>query len=129
MASDVTSADELDSCLSALAELFKGFHIPGTPGVDGHPLQRLPAFLESKLPAESHNTIYNAVSILDAARTSRHARQHHGLQIAAPSQWAIFGISYPVFDCSTAWRQIQTSVAGAVDAIRNEIQGNIEDES
>ena len=53
LAFDAGSPDEVDSRLSALAELLKGLQVPGLPGVGGHALQRLGPFLESQLPIEA----------------------------------------------------------------------------
>lgn len=127
LADDIATPEELDSCLSALAELFKGLKVSGKPGLDGHPLIRLSGFLKDKLSEESYRRVENAVEIMNAARTLRHAGQHYGSHDTAPGKWAIFGIDYPIFDWPSAWRQIQTIVAGAVDAIRSEIQGSLED--
>lgn len=46
--------EEADSRLSALAELLKGLRVPGVPGLDGHPLQRLQRSLKvSYLPSRT----------------------------------------------------------------------------
>ncbi len=123
----ISTSDELDSCLSAFAEMAKGFRAPGFPGVGGHPLERLPVFLKSKLPQESHNMIDEAVELLDTVRKLRHGSQHFGHHNTAPSQWAKLKLGYPIIDYSTAWKKIQSTLAGALDTIRNEIQGNVED--
>jgi hypothetical protein len=41
VAAPAAGPEEADSRLSALAELLKGLRVPGVPGLDGHPLQRL----------------------------------------------------------------------------------------
>jgi hypothetical protein len=45
LAFTASNVEEADSRLSALAELLKNLKIPSTPGVDGHPLKRMKAFL------------------------------------------------------------------------------------
>ncbi len=122
LASMANSASDADSCLSALAEVLKGLQVPGQPGIDGHPLQRLVPFLNSELPPETHNRLAGAVTVLQAARQLRASAQHIGAQPRAVSAYTTLGLNYPVTDWSAAWLHIQVVVAGAFDAIREELQ-------
>jgi hypothetical protein len=122
LATDVSTADEVDSCLSALAELLKGMHVPSTPGVGGHPLQRLGPFLRDVLPAEAHARVERAVTILDAARTIRAGAQHSGARSRSVDAYALLGLRYPVSEWAAAWQQIQVACAEAFDSIRDELQ-------
>lgn len=121
---EVSSPEEFDSALSALAEVLKGFRVPGSPGVDGHPLQRLLPFLTCHLPGEAIARVKDAVKTLDAARTVRASIQHVGAQRKAVGAYAVLGLGYPVTDWSTAWSRVQTVVAHAVDVIREELQAS-----
>jgi hypothetical protein len=124
LAFDAASPEEADSCLSALAELLKGLQVPGMPGIDGHPLQRLAPFLEAELPAEAHPRIRAAVAVLDSARSLRAGAQHVEARAQTIDAYGRLHLAYPVADWSAAWRQIQLAVADACDAIRDELQAN-----
>jgi hypothetical protein len=124
LAFTAASPDEADSRLSALAELLKNLRVPATPGVDGHPLQRLEAFLKDKLPEESNGRVSHALAVLNAARQLRAGGQHSSARATAVSAYQLLGIAFPVQDWSAAWQQIQSAVAAAVDAIRDELQAS-----
>jgi hypothetical protein len=124
LAFDAAGPEEADSCLSALAELLKGLHVPGVDGVGGHPLSRLAPFLEQELPPETHPRIRDAVEVLDAARRIRAGAQHVGARTQTIEACACLGLPYPVADWSGAWQQIQIAVADACDAIRDELQAS-----
>jgi hypothetical protein len=122
LAFTATTIEEADSRLSALAELLKNLAVPSTPGVDGHPLERMKAFLLGRLPSEANERVTNAIDILDAARKMRVGGQHHGASPVTIAACARLNIAYPVSDWSEAWSRIQAKAAAAVDAIRDEIQ-------
>jgi len=114
--------EEADSRLSALAELLKGLRVPGVPGLDGHPLQRLAPFLECQLPPESHERVRKAVAVLDAARQVRTAAQHTGARATVEDACAVLGLNYPVVDWTTGWQQVQIVVADACAALSDELR-------
>ncbi len=120
----VSSPEEADSALSALAEVLKGLHVPGTPGVNGHPLQRLVPFLRDHVPSEALPRIKEAVKQLDVARILRAGAQHVGAQTRAVPAHTVLGLGFPVSDWPIAWAQVQARVAYAVNAIREEIQAS-----
>lgn len=124
LAFDVSSPEEADSALSALAEVLKGLRVPGSPGVDGHPLQRIAPFLATQLPSEAVPRVDEAVERLDAARSLRAGAQHVDAQAKAVHAHAVLGLSYPVSDWAAAWAQVQATVAHAIDVIRQELQAS-----
>lgn len=124
LAFTATTIEEADSRLSALAELLKNLAVPGTPGVDGHPLERMKSFLSGRLPSEANDRVTNAIDVLDAARRVRVGGQHHGASPVTIAACARLDIAYPVSDWSKAWSRIQAKVAAAFDAIRDEIQAS-----
>jgi hypothetical protein len=124
LAFTATTIEEADSRLSALAELLKNLAVPGTPGVDGHPLERMKAFLLGRLPSEASERVTNAIDVLDAARRMRVGGQHHGASPVTIAACARLNIAYPVSDWSEAWSRIQAKATAAVDAIRDEIQAS-----
>jgi hypothetical protein len=129
LAFTASNVEEADSRLSALAELLKNLNVPGTPGVDGHPLKRMKAFLLEALPSEAHGRVTYAIEILDAARGMRVGGQHYGVSPRTIAACAQLGIAYPVSDWSAAWARIQSKATAAVDAIRDEIQASQQIES
>jgi hypothetical protein len=124
LAFTATTSEEADSRLSALAELLKNLDVPGTPGVGGHALERLKAYLLTHLPAESHPRITDAVEILDAARSLRVGGQHHAASPGFIAACSRLGLRYPISDWSEAWSRIQSMAAVAINAIRDEIQAS-----
>jgi hypothetical protein len=121
LAFDVGSVEEADSALSALAEVFKNFQVPGTPGVGGHPLQRLGPFLATHVPPEVRPQVEHAIGVFDAARQLRASSEHFGAQPRAVAALGTLGLTYPVMDWPAAWHQIQRAVSHACDVIRLEI--------
>ncbi len=121
LAFDVDSPEEADSALSALAEVFKNFQVAGTPGVGGHPLQRMGPFLATHLPPEVRPQVEHAIDVLDAARRVRAGSEHFGAQPRAVAALSTLGLTYPVMDWLAAWRQIRRAVSNACDVIRVEI--------
>lgn len=124
LAFTATTNEEADSRLSALAELLKNLNVPGTPGVGGHALARLQEFLLANLPVEAHARVINSIEILDAARGMRVGGQHHAAASGFIAACSRLNIEYPVSNWSEAWARIQSMIATAVDAIRDEIQAS-----
>ena len=124
LAFTASNVEEADSRLSALAELLKNLKVPGTSGVDGHPLKRMKSFLLEQLPSEAHDRVTYAIDILDAARKMRVGGQHYGVSPSTITACAQLNIAYPVSDWSEAWSRIQSKATAAVDAIRDEIQAS-----
>lgn len=120
----VTSTEEFDSAISAVAEVLKGLRVPGSPGVDGHPLHRMVPFLKGHLPPETIPRVTEAVERLDAARTIRTGVQHVGAQARAVRAYSVLGLGYPVRDWAAAWNKVQGTVAHALDMIREELQAS-----
>lgn len=124
LAFDVSTPEEADSALSALAEVLKSLQVPGVAGVSGHPLQRIVPFLENHLPGEAIPRVMDAVERLNAARILRAAAQHAGAQADAVRAHTVLGLAYPVANWSAAWSQVQATVAHAMDVIREELQAS-----
>lgn len=128
LAFDASTPEEVDSRLSALAELLKNLQVQGVKGKGGHPLERLGAFLETHLPQEVHERINKAVQLLDDVRRLRTGGQHFSANTETVGPLNRLGIGFPVSDWPMAWQQIQKSVATAFDAIRDELQASTVDE-
>jgi hypothetical protein len=108
-----------------LAEVLKNLNVPGVEGVGGHPLQRLVLYLATNLPEETMPTVSEAVSILNAARQVRASFQHVGVQPRAVEAFTDLGLTYPVADWPSAWRQIQAAVAHSCDRLRQELHSTL----
>lgn len=124
LAFNVSTREEADSALSALAEVLKSLKVPSTPGVDGHPLQRIVPYLEGRLPSEAIDRVREAVDQLEAARKLRAAAQHVGAEAKAITAYGVLGLSYPVANWAEAWNRIQAVAAHAFDVIREELQAS-----
>ncbi|GIF75680.1 MULTISPECIES: hypothetical protein [Asanoa] len=113
----VAGADEFDSRLSALGEMFKGLDVPGT---NGGPFDRLRRFLRRALPAVSVPAILGAVDTLQHVTHVRNAGQHVGAAPQAATALRALGLPYPVTDHAGAWDVVQRQVINALDTIRAE---------
>jgi len=116
---DVTTAEEFDSRLSALGEMFKGMTIDGNGR--GH-FDRLGDWLTAKLPLESQEAVIGAVDILRKVTHIRNAGQHADASRQAAIALPALGLSYPIADYQAAWQTVQTRTIAALDTIRVEIQ-------
>ena len=101
------------------------FNVLGVEGVGGHPLQRLVPYLETKLPEEAMPAVSQAVTILDAARQVRTSLQHVGAQPRAVKAVTDLGLTYPVADWPSVWRQLQAAVAHPCDKLRQELHSTL----
>lgn len=123
LAFDVSTSEEADSALSALAEVLKSLQVPGGSG--GHPLQRLGPFLANEISPEAMPSVDDAIALLNAVRQLRASSQHVGAQPEAVSAFARLGLVYPVSDWGMAWRQVQGAVGHACDILRRELHASL----
>jgi hypothetical protein len=114
----VTTADEFDSRLSALGEMFKGLDVPGT---SGGPFDRLRGFLRRELPAASVPAVLAAVDTLQRVTHIRNAGQHVDAAPQAVTALPALGLPYPIADHAGAWDVVQRQVINALDTIRAEV--------
>lgn len=117
----VSSPEEFDSRLSALAEVLKIMRVPGSRGVGGRGLERLPIYLKARLPPEAHESVDLAIARMDAARRVRIGGQHSGRTDTVDALREL-GVTYPIIDYRAAWAQISSVVAGSFNSLREEIQ-------
>lgn len=120
---DANNAEEFDNRLSALGEMLKGFRVPGdrTQGT----LQRLDAFLASRLSAEAMARVRPAIATLQRVTHIRNAGQHIGASTKAAAALPAFGLTVPIADHTTAWQAVHVHVVNALDAIRDEIRATV----
>lgn len=114
----VDTADEFDSRLSALGEMFKGLDVPGT---NGGTFERLRRFLRRELPAASLPAVLAAVAALQHVTHIRNAGQHVGAAPQAATALPALGLPYPITDHTAAWDVVQRQVINALDTIRAEV--------
>lgn len=119
---DATTAEELDSRLSALGEMFKGLAVPGR---EGGPFDRMESFLAGHLSDEAIGRVRQAVGTLRLVTHVRNAAQHVGASPQAARALPELGLSYPIIDPQAAWRVVQARVVEALDMIREEVHGTI----
>lgn len=119
---DAATADEFDSRLSALGEMFKGLDVPGT---GAGTFDRMRAFLNAKLPTEAMARVTPAIATLQKVTHIRNAGQHVGASRQAAEALPTLGITFPIVDHQTAWRAVQAHVVQALDTLRVEIHTTI----
>ena len=118
---EAATSEEFYARLTALAEIIKDLDVPGTPGVGGHPLERVRGFLAAQLSQPNTERISTAIDSLDAIRSLRDSGQHTDAMVKAIERLASLGLAFPITDWSGAWSAISTAAIDAVDALRDEI--------
>jgi hypothetical protein len=121
-----TRAEYLER-VGALGDVLKWLKVPaGGNQKGGHPLERLRAYLASKLPAESHERINGAVDQLVDVTDIRNGGLHAEAEPAALRAYYALGIQFPITDPGAAWQAVRAATVSAVDAIREEVQSYVD---
>ncbi|SDF30042.1 hypothetical protein SAMN05660662_1784 [Blastococcus aurantiacus] len=122
LAFDVGNEDEFRSRCSALMDLTKNWNVPGLSGAGGgHPVERLAAYLDTKLAEDEVADARTALDVLDAVRRIRSGQQHAHKFHEAVEALNGLGISGPPFDWSTAWSTLRERVTVAVLDLRDAV--------
>jgi hypothetical protein len=122
LAFDASTSGEYLERLGALADVLKWVQVPaGGNQQGGHPLQRLRAYLEWKLPKESHSRISDALEQLNHVNNIRNGGLHAEAEPLALQGYKALGIPFPITDPGAAWDEIRTATVQAFDAMRDEI--------
>ena len=122
LAFDAGTSGEYLERLGALADVLKWVHVPaGGNQKGGHPLQRLRAYLEWKLPKPSHSRISDALDQLNHVNNIRNGGLHAEAEPLAVKGYKALGIPFPITDPGAAWDAIRTATVRALDAMRDEI--------
>jgi hypothetical protein len=107
---------------STLGDLLKSLVVPrGGEQRGGHSVERLGAYLRSKLPPESHERVANAIAMLNHIRVVRNAGSHAEAEPEALTAYRAMGIEYPVLNWGNAWDAVRIHAVGAFDALREEL--------
>jgi hypothetical protein len=124
-----SDADEFDARLSGLSDVLGQFTVSLPPDADQlareakeKSLGRLFRKLESALTPEALARAQDASEILRVAVRIRVGGQHSGLGGETARAFGRLGLTYPPLDWGTAWEDIQSRCATALDAIREELQ-------
>lgn len=128
IALDAGTQEEFDSRLTALSEIIKNLDVPPTPGVGGHPLQRLPFYMKANLPGASGERIERAVAVLGAIRVLRDSGQHVDAMTDSAEVLPLLGLTFPITDWSGAWNTVSAAAVDAVNTLREEITVSDDDE-
>lgn len=119
LAFDVSSAEEFTARCATLGDILKSLQAPSAPGVAGHALDRLNAYLESRLVDEDRGELAAAIEVLNQVRVVRNAGAHGSA--AARGQLALseLGVQGPPYDWSHAWDVVRAQAATALMDLRN----------
>jgi hypothetical protein len=138
LAQPATSQTELDSRLSALADLIKAIDVPDTafpgkpPAPKDHTLTRLLeaiGLLTPAKPPEPPDSVDDvmkrvgaAVEQLRTANNLRNAAQHSQAREPLPKVLERLGLPFPMPDAATTWARVQTVVVEAAGVLRDELR-------
>lgn len=119
LAWDVSSAEEFTARCSTLGDILKSLQTPGAPGVDGHALDRLNAYLVSSLTEEDRGELAAATEVLNRVRLVRNAGAHGAA--AARGQLALseLGVEGPPYNWTDAWDTVRAQAATEFMDLRN----------
>ena len=127
LAFEVATREEFYDRVSAFCDVIKSFIVPkGGAQHGGHALEKLGPYLESILPAESHQRAMEAIEALGHIRTIRNGGEHGDVQDKAMASFRELGIALPVADWSSAWTIIRGRVIVAFDNLREELLGLVD---
>ncbi len=127
LAFDAGTSGEYLERLGALADVLKWIQVPpGGNQQGGHPLRKLRAYLEWKLPKESHSRVSDALDQLKYVNNIRNGGLHAEAEPLALQGYKALGIAYPITDPRAAWDAIRTATVQALDALRDEIMSYVD---
>jgi hypothetical protein len=122
LALDAATREEFLERITALADILKCLAVP--PGGDqkgGHALQRLRAYLASKLPPESQDRVSAALDQLSYVTDIRNAGGHADADTKGIRAYRAVGLTLPITDWGAAWETIRAGSTEAFDALRDEL--------
>ena len=123
---DVATAEEADTALSALAEVLKNLNVPGVGCAGMH----TPAPTPRPVPGNEAARRGHACGVPgshDPGRRPPGADQFSTCWGTTPGGEGVpdLGLTYPVADWPSAWRQIQAAVAHSCDRLRQELHSTL----
>ncbi len=128
LGSEVASRADYFEHINALGDVFKHLKIPsGGNQRGGHPLDRLRAYLEFRLPNESVPTATEAIDVLTHVKAIRNGSTHAEAMPRALEAYRALDIAYPITDWGGAWLMICGHTVAALDSIRNEVLSLIDE--
>lgn len=120
LAYPAATGDEYAARCSALADVVKSLQAPGAPGVSGHSVTRLAAYIKTNLDDEGdYAGLDEVVATLDRVRDARDARSHGAAQPKGQVALQHLGVPGPPFDWPSAWATIQNAAAVALMDLRD----------
>jgi hypothetical protein len=127
LATPAGSSEELASRLGALSEILRALQVPSTPGVDGHGVKRLRAWLESRIAPDDIEPVARALDRLGAVAQLRNGMTHSAPSVPFPEACAALGVGWPILDPGRAWTEVQARCIEALETMRIAIQQRAED--
>lgn len=124
----VGTADEFDSCTSALADVLARIVVPADDGIqrrNRRPIAVMDDWLTKRLPERSADRVHEAVDVLIKIVNIRVGAQHTNTRHKAVQAFEVFGLAFPPSDWGLLWDSLRAAAVGALEAIREEVQANI----
>jgi hypothetical protein len=126
---DANTYDELDSQLSALAEILRSANRGARAATTrklvaarhDRPLAPLEDYLKNATDVGGRQRVDEAVGTLEDAIAIRDAAQHAEAGSRAAKALDALGIGHPIVNPSLAWMSISSRVVEALDSIREEL--------
>lgn len=116
---DVGNVDEFKSRLSALGDILKCLQTHSAPGISGHALDRLGAYLQTQsLDRDDLATAEAALIQLADVANIRNGLQHDNAALRGNDSWRRLGLPYPPMDWSSIWQEVRSASTEAVLDLR-----------
>lgn len=118
LAFDAGTREEFSDRVSALCDVLRSFRVSGS---GKQPLDKLRKALHTRLPAEAHERVNDALRTLEHVRDIRDGGQHGAAEDRAAASYLALGIGVPVVNWGAAWATIRAAAIEAFDIIRDEL--------
>lgn len=120
------SEEELNSLMSALADVLGQAAVPGTTvSPQRGALEAVRDYLSTALAAEAADRVSAAFETLIQLRRIRVSTEHADARDRAVTSFAEIGLAFLPPSWDQAWTHIATLAVGALDAIREEVHAGL----
>jgi hypothetical protein len=116
------TSDELAARLAAVGEVLKALQVPSTPGVSGHGVVRLGAWLRARLGDDEFAAVEGALAQLEMVGEFRNGLLHQASRVPLPEACASLGVRWPIIDPAEAWSGVQARCVEALDTVREGVR-------
>lgn len=123
LAFEAGNADEFKSRLSVLGDILKNLQTHSAPGISGHALDRLRAYLQAQ--GLDHDDLATGEAALDRladVANIRNGLQHDNAAVRGNESWSRLRLPYPPMDWSSIWQEVRSMSTEAILDLRATVE-------